>query len=100
MPLRDGDSAYSFDEVIVALLFAVAAAFVAFAGISLASIAIGMILQHLRVLTDEGGAWFGISVGIPCGVVVAPIVFFYAMRYKLKRGRPRQTLFKAYRAQS
>ena len=88
MPRKEGDSIYSFDEVIVALLFAAVASGAAFAGIFLASIPIGATLAHMRVLTDEGGAWFGIGIGIPCGAVAAPVVFFYAMRYKLKRGRP------------
>jgi len=40
----------------------------------------------MGLLTGEGGAWLGISIGIPCGIVGAIVVFFLTVRWRLKRG--------------
>ena len=34
----------------------------------------------MHLLTDEGGAWFGISVGMPLAAICALIAFVYCFK--------------------
>ena len=74
----------SWDEVleggIAAIISAIAAAvtwaFVILVGAGL----IGAALFKLRLLSDEGEAWIGISLGVPLGFLCAMVVFVCCFR--------------------
>jgi len=89
MPDREVDSAHSFDEVLVALVWGAASSVAAFFLPILLSVPIGVVLRQMGLLSDEGSAWLGVGIGIPCGVVAAIVAFFLTVRWKLKRGGPR-----------
>ncbi|MCU1271152.1 MAG: hypothetical protein JWN74_2446 [Acidobacteriaceae bacterium] len=48
---------------------------------------IGKIANKLGLLSDEGAAWFGISFGIPVGIVFASVVFVYSFKKIRRYGR-------------
>jgi hypothetical protein len=67
-------------EAIVAVIVStMAAGFAAMLGV-IASMFLGYLLLRFGLTTDEGAAWFGISLGLPIGFVCAVIAFFYSFR--------------------
>jgi hypothetical protein len=38
---------------------------------------IGLLLRWMHLLSDEGGAWLGLSLGLPIATVCAVIAFVY-----------------------
>jgi hypothetical protein len=75
-------------EVVVAIIVsALAAAGAAGLGI-LVSMFLGQLLYRLGLLTDEGAAWSGISIGAPIGLVCAIIMFVYCFRKIRAYGKP------------
>ncbi|MFZ0479991.1 MAG: hypothetical protein WAL71_12650 [Terriglobales bacterium] len=82
-------SKHCFAEGISAIFWGFLSAVAAFFLIVLASVPIGLALSHMGLLTNEGGAWVGISVGIPCGIVGAVLAFLYTLRHKLKQSGPK-----------
>jgi len=66
---------------------ALAAAFAAVLGI-IGSMFLGRLLRDVGMLTDEGAAWSGISLGIPIGAVLAIIAFIYTFRRIRRYGEP------------
>ena len=60
-----------------------AAVLAAFLGVFLGEI-LGGLLLRVGLITDEGAAWSGISLGIPIGTILAVIAFIYTFR-KVRR---------------
>ena len=67
-------------DVIFAVIGAtLAAVFAAFLGV-IAAMFLGGFLYRIGLMTDEGAAWSGISLGIPLGLVCGVLAFIYCFR--------------------
>ena len=75
-------------EVVVAIIVSTLAAAVAAVLGILVSMLLGQLLFRLGLLTDEGAAWSGISLGGPIGLVCPIIVFVYCFRKIRAYGKP------------
>jgi hypothetical protein len=67
-------------EIVVAISVSILAAAGAAALGALLSMLLGELLLRLGLMTDEGAAWSGISLGVPIGFVCAIIAFVYCFR--------------------
>ena len=74
------------DALVAVIVSVLAAGFTAALAV-VASMFLGGFLLRLRLLSDEGAAWFGISFGIPLGLICAIVVFVYCFRKIRKYGR-------------
>jgi hypothetical protein len=52
------------------------------------SILLGQLLFRVGLMTDEGAAWSGISLGVPLGIACAIIAFLYCFRKIRGYGEP------------
>ncbi len=78
-----------FVEGIVAAFFSIIAAGITFVLVVIIGAGlIGALLFKLRLLSNEGEAWFGISFGVPAGVLCGLLVFIYCFRKIRKYGEP------------
>jgi len=62
--------------LIGATVAAILTAFVAF----FLYLPIGLLLRWMHLLSDEGGAWLGISLGLPIAAICAFIAFVYSFK--------------------
>lgn len=69
-----------FGGAVFAVLLSLVAASLTGILVTAASVPAGMAFHRLRLVSDEGAAWFGISVGIPLGVLCAVIMFAYCFK--------------------
>lgn len=75
-------------ETVVAIIVStIAAAGSAILGV-LVSRLLGQILFRLGLMTDEGAAWSGISLGAPVGLVCALIALVHSFRKIRAYGKP------------
>jgi phosphotransferase system glucose/maltose/N-acetylglucosamine-specific IIC component len=69
------------------ILSGIASVFAALLGVATGML-LGGLLFRIRLTTDEGAAWSGISLGIPIGLVFAIIAFLYCFRRFRASGQP------------
>ena len=73
-------------EAIIAVIVSIlAAGFTAILAV-IACMFLGKFLFTLGLISDEGAAWSGLSLGIPVGLVCAIVVFVYCFRTIRARG--------------
>lgn len=65
-----------FPKLVIATVSSAITAGIAFLLIAVGSMPAGLAAAKLGLISDEGAAWIGISVGIPLGLVGGGIVFF------------------------
>lgn len=75
---------YIGETFVAAIVSAIAAGLSLILIVFLSSSFVGVTAFKLGLLSDEGRAWFGISFGIPVGLVCAIFVFVYCFR-KIRR---------------
>jgi hypothetical protein len=68
-----------FDVSFAVVVSAVAAVLGAVLGV-IAGMFLGGLLFRVGLMTDEGAAWSGISIGLPVGLMFAIIAFVYCFR--------------------
>jgi hypothetical protein len=67
-------------EAVVAVVVSTLAAASAAVSGAFVSMLLGLLLFRVGLMTDEGAAWSGISLGVPIGIACAIIAFFYCFR--------------------
>ncbi len=75
-------------NTVTAVFLSAAAAALTVIVVVVASMPVGLAAFKLGLITDEGAAWFGISVGIPLGLVCAVVVFVYCFLRITRKGQP------------
>jgi phosphotransferase system glucose/maltose/N-acetylglucosamine-specific IIC component len=81
------DSDEVLGVIVAVILSGIAPVFAALLGVATGML-LGGLLFRIRLTTDEGAAWSGISLGIPIGLVFAIIAFLYCFRRFRASGQP------------